>query len=132
MADVKKLFGTDATKETEGVWESLSEDVKIKVARIGNPNYQKVLQRLMRPHRRAVRRGTVDDSVIEQCVTKAIAETVLLDWEGLEEDGKKLIYSRAEAERLLTSFREFREQVTEIASEIEAFRTEEDEEAEKN
>lgn len=132
MGDVKKLFGTDEDKETNGVWEDLTEDVRIKVARIGNTRYQKVLQRLMKPHRRAVRRGTVDDSIIEKCVIKAIAETVLLDWEGLEEDGKKIVYSQATAERLLNDFREFREQVTEIASEIESFKIEDEQEAEKN
>lgn len=132
MGDIKKIFGVDKNKEVDGVWENITEDIRIKIARIGNPRYQKAIQKYMRPHRRTIRRGTVDDSIIEQCVIKAMADTVLLGWEGVEEDGKALVYSRDEAERLLTDYREFREQVSEIASELEAFRAEEDEEAEKN
>ncbi len=132
MGDIKKLFGVDKKKEVDGVWEDITEDVRVKIARMGNPNYQKEIARLMKPHRRAVRRGTVDDSVIEKCVTQAMARTVLLDWEGIEEDGKKVLYSFDEARRLLTEYKEFRDQVSEIASELETFQDNEDEETVKN
>ena len=129
MADVKKLFGTDSEKEQEGVWHEMGEGLEMRIARIGNPKYQKRFQALSKPHRRAIRRGTLADEVAEKLMVQCLSETIVLDWKGLEEDGVEIPYSVENAVRLLMDYPELRNYVNDIANELEGYQAEEDEEA---
>jgi len=129
MADVKKLFGTDKTKELEGVVHDMGEGLKMRIARIGNPKYQKRFEALSKPHKRALRRGSLSNDVAEKLLVQCLAETIVLDWEGLEEDGKKVKYSKENAVRILTDYPDLRNYVNDIANEMEGYQEDEDEEA---
>lgn len=128
--DISKLK-TDSNLEEEGVLVPLG-DAKIKVARMGNKRYQAAFNRRMTPHKNAARAGIVADEVVEQILIEVIAETVLLDWEGIKEDGVPLPYSRENAIRVLTEIRAFRDIVVSIADRMETFRRESVENSEKN
>lgn len=130
--DIKKEFGTDSKKEVEGVWEDFGDGLEVKIARIGNPIYQKAFQKISKPHKKAIRRGTLRDEKAEELLIEAMAKAIVLDWKGLEEDGKEVPYNHNNCVKILTEYKDFREQVSEFATEIEAFRCDEDEEAEKN
>ena len=132
MADIKKVFGVDKTKSEDGTWVDLEEGIRVKIARIGNLSYRKELERLSKPRRRQIRRGTLSEETAEQMLTEVMAKTVLLDWEGIEEDKKKVPYSIAAARRLLTEYPDFREMISDLAGEMETFKQEFDEESEKN
>lgn len=132
MGDIKKLFGTDKQKEVEGVWSEVGDGVELKIARIGNPEYQKEFQKISKPHRRAIRSGTLSNDVAEKLLIKAMAKNILVDWRNLKEDGEDVPYSYENAVRLLTDYRDLRDIVSDIANEIESFRAEDDEEAEIN
>jgi len=129
MADVKKLFGTDKTKEQEGVVHEMGEGLKVRIARIGNPKYQKRFQALSKPHRRALRRGTLSDEIAEKLLIQCLAETIVLDWEGLEENGKEVKYSTENAVRILTEYPDLRNYVNDIANEMEGYQEDDNEEA---
>ena len=132
MADVKKLFGTDSTKEQEGVWYDIAEGLRMKIARIGNPLYQKRFQALIKPYRRSVRRGTLSDDVAEKLLVQCLSETIVLDWEGVEDEGMEIPYSKDAAVALLTKYPELRNYINDIANELEGFQEELNEEAEEN
>ena len=132
MGDVRKIFGTDKQAEIEGKWNDIGDDIKLLIARIGNPEYQKAFQKISKPHRRAIRRGTLNDEVAEKLLVKAMAQTILLDWEGLEEDGVPVPYSTDNAIRILMEYKDLRDYVSDIANEMEGYRADEDEEGEKN
>ena len=61
-----------------------------------------------------------------------MAETVLLGWDGLEEDGKAVPYSIVEAERVMIDYPDFRDIVMDIASDLDMYRAAQDEETAKN
>lgn len=133
MGDVKKLFGVDAKKEQEGVWrDDIGGDIKIKIARIGNPNYQKRFQALTKPHRRALRSNRLSDDIAEKLLIQCLAETIVLDWENVEEKGKKIPYSLENAIKLLTDYPELRSTINDIANELEGYQAEEEEDAVEN
>ena len=132
MGDVKKIFGTNKVAEIEGKWNDIGDGIELLVARIGNPEYQKEFQRISKPHKRALRRGSLNDEVAERLLTKVMAKNILLDWEGLEEDGVAVPYNYDNAVRILTEYKDLRDYVSDIANEMESFKAEEDEEAEKN
>ena len=132
MADIRKLYGTDENKEKEGIWQDMGDGIRIRIARIGNPNYQKLFQRLSKPHRKAIRRGTLKEDVAEALMIECMAETIVLDWEGIELDGKKLPYSKENAVMILTEFKDLREYINDFANEMEAYMQEQNEEIEEN
>lgn len=130
--DIKKTYGTDKEKEKKGVWEDLGDGARVLVARIGNPNYRKIFEQLTKPYSKSIRRGTLSEEKATELIIKSLAKSVLLGWEGLKEDGKLLKHSEAEAIRLMTEYPDFRDQVQEIANDLETYKIVEDEDTEKN
>ena len=91
MFDVKKEFGTDSNKEVKGVWhDDFGDGLEVKIARIGNPIYQKTFNDISKPHRKAIRRGTLKDETAEKLLIKAMAKAIVLDWKGLSENGSEV------------------------------------------
>ena len=132
MGDLAKNYATDKTAEQEGVWEPLADGIEIKVARIGNPNYQRIWEREIKPYRAQVDRGLMADEKMSEIIIKVLAEAVLLDWKSIEYGGKKLVHNRENAIRILTEVPDFRADVMFLANQQASFRAEEIEEAEKN
>lgn len=130
--DIKKTYGTSAALETEGVWVNLGGKARVKVARVGHPENRKLIQRLMKPHRVLLRNGNLPDDIMEKITIEAMAATVLLDWEGIEEDGKAVPYTRENVTRLLADYKDFRDQIAEFATNIATFQAEQEEAAVKN
>lgn len=131
--DLGKLR-TDLNRESDGVWVEIGDGARIKVARIGNPRHAAMLRRLSAPYRRQINNSTLPDDVAFRISGEAMADAILLDWEGLELDGAPLLYSRQAAKDLLCNqqLKDFRSQVQAAAEDEEAFRQVVIEEAEKN
>ena len=132
MADLAKNYGPDKDAEMNGVWENLADDIRIKVARIGNPVYQKIWEREIRPYRAQMDRNLLSDEKSNEILTKVMAEAVLLDWENIEYKGKKFPYTKENAIELLNEFPDFRADVMFLANQQATFRADEIETAEKN
>lgn len=127
-------FKTDLNRELDGVWVDIGKEARLKIARIGNPAYKETFRRLAKPYQRQIRTGTLSDEVAERILAQSLAESVLLDWEGLEENGKPLPYSKKAALDLLTNpqLKDFRDLVAELANESELFHQQDVDEAEGN
>lgn len=124
---------TDAKMETEGVWIEEVGGLKLKIARLENPDYQRFLARKSKPFRRQIARGNID-SVSEKMnliVREAFARFILLDWKNLTEKGKTLKYTYENAYRIL-GIKDFFEIVESHAANAEIFRQETREGSEKN
>lgn len=121
---VNQRFATDAAAEEEGVWVEIGEGADLLIARFGNKNHERVLDRLRKPYRNILRTGgEIPKSRAEAIVIEAAAEALLLDWRGLEDDsGKPIPYSREMAITLMTDLKDFRNQVAAIAMEAETYR----------
>lgn len=130
--DLKKEYGTDKDKELAGVWEDFGGGCKVLIARIGNENYSKVFRRISKPYQNAIRRGTLGNEKAEDLLIQAMAESIVLDWKGMEEDGKPVKYSKEECMRVLKAYKDFRDEISERAGSMELFKREMDAESEKN
>lgn len=129
-------FKADTALEDEGVWTTVdaASGCRLKIARIGNRRYREAMARRLKPYRRALRAGTLDDQVTERITAEVLAETVLLDWRGLECSGVAVVYGREAAAAILAdpAYKDFRDLVVELASDQEAYRERDLEDAEKN
>lgn len=135
MADLRKNFGTSEELQNDGAWTNdLGDGLKLKLARLRNPEFRKMYQRALKPYQQQIRRGTLDPSIEEGIINKCVAKTVLLDWKKLNLDGEAIPYSTENALRILSDpdLTDFRDLVVELASDAELFREENLEDASKN
>lgn len=123
MASIGK-FKTDKKREQEGVWVDAGEGLKLKLARLGNPKYEALMQQLGKPYRRQIRNNTIDVDVLRGLTARALARHVLLDWSDLqdEETGEDITYSQEKALELLKNYRDFYDMVVELANDQQFFR----------
>lgn len=126
--DIGKTYGVNATLEIEGVWSDIGDGASVKVARAGNSAYIAAIRKLMKPHRLTLRKGSLPDDLADKIGIQAMSETILLDWKGIILDGKPFEYSTTNAVTVLTKYKDFREQIVELAAELSLYQ----EEAEKN
>lgn len=126
---ISNKFRASSEKTIEGVWVDLGDGLKVRVAHMKNPRYQEALERLLKPHRVAMKTNTLPDDVVEAAVVEAMAEAILLDWQGDE-----VAYSKAAAVSYLGNpeTREFRDVIAALAKDFELFRAEYEAAAEKN
>jgi len=120
--DLNKI-ATDGDAEVNGVWTpDLGDGLKLKIARINNPHYAREVMRFAKEHTNAFNTLDIDADEDDEALIKIYAQTILLDWEGLEEDGKEVVYSIDEAFRIMHKYRDFYLLVKTEASKVEYFR----------
>lgn len=120
-------YVTDAALEEEGVWMRLRKgDAEVLVARAGNKQHEDLVRRLRKKHGQGRRGDELPRDVEEAIALEALSRTILLGWKGIEDDdGVEIPYSPEKARELLKLSRDFRIEVTEIATEMEVYRREE-------
>jgi FMN phosphatase YigB (HAD superfamily) len=122
-------FDADNTLTDTGVWRDY-QDAKFLIAHISNMKFQRALARYQQPHRRALENGSIDPQVNRDILCKAMAEGIVLGWQGVTSRATKAEepFSPKAALTLLKNDAEFRDFVTEVAAQISNYRREEAEE----
>ena len=96
MSNIYEAFETDADMEKNGIWLDYG-DFKFRVARAGGANkrYQKRMEALTRPYRRAIQTETLATGKADELIMQAFAQTVVLAWEGVtdKETGEVIPFS---------------------------------------
>lgn len=116
-------FATDLNLEENGVWVDLGDGGQLLIARMSNPAYRDRIRILTKPYKRQIRNDSLEEGILDDLIIKAMSETVLLDWKGIEDDkGKPIKYSTKNAYELLRDLRDFRVLVSELSTEQELFR----------
>lgn len=93
----------DAKKVSGGVWCKYENDIEFLIARKPNPAFDEFMENEIGPHLASIRAGTFDKELDRQITKKAIAHTVLLGWENLQDDeGNDIPYSPEKAFEILT------------------------------
>lgn len=109
--------------EVDGLWTEVSvlgEVCEMKIARLGNRKYERLLDRKLEPHRR--KRGRISNEVRDRIMVECVAEAILLDWRGLKNGDEPFDYSYDNAVLLLTQYRDVYDAVLIAANEAERFR----------
>ena len=88
-----KQFATDKNVERDGVVlsygkNSKNKDINIRIARAGGANirYAKLLEAAIKPYRRQLQNETMDNGVAEDITMRVYAQSVVLGWEGVEDE----------------------------------------------
>jgi hypothetical protein len=122
--NMKKSYGFDKQKAEKGVWITLDEGGKVLLAKIGSHAYDLAIAKHTRDYQSKIRLGKLTTEDMKKISILVEAETVLLNWEGLEEEpGKPLPYSRENAIYVLTEYPEFRAEIVEYANDRSRFQS---------
>lgn len=85
---------TDETLESEvGIWLKFPGGRRFRVLRAGGSNkkFLRALNAAIRPHKRAMDRGTMDVETSDEIMRSIYAKHVVVDWDGIkDEKGKKV------------------------------------------
>lgn len=130
--DILTAFATNKKKEEEGVWVEGPDGAQFLVARMGNKQAQALAEKLMRPHRTAQRKGTLDDKVVVSITRKVMANHVLLDWKGVKIGGQLVDYTPELGERMFVEVPDFADFVSDYAMQMKLFQDQEEKAVEKN
>jgi predicted amino acid racemase len=119
-------FDADLSTCETGVWVNF-EGSSFLVAHISNMRFQRALARLQQPHRKKIEAGSLDPQVHREVICKAMAEAILLDWKdvGSIRGGDVVKYSSANALAALMGNTEFRDFISEFATNLSNYRSEE-------
>lgn len=136
--DIFDNFATDEKLEVVGVWHNLdvAGTSRIKVARMDNPRYQQAMQNLYAQKAKELQAESdgaraEPGSVTRQVMAQGLAESILLDWEGISYKGKVLKYSKENAVMVL-AHKDFLELVLRLANDITNFQLQLEEDQTKN
>lgn len=125
-------YKTDESLETAGIALVVGENdagkkICIKIARAGGANkaFQRVLAAKTRPYRRQIDQNTMSNSVMESLICEVYADTVVLDWENVEdEQGNPMDCTRENIIKLFTDLPDLFADVRAGAADSSAFRAE--------
>lgn len=122
----------DDQKESGGVWEDWMDGSRCLIASTNSSKYQRVLQRISKKYQAQFRRRTIDPDLMRSVFCEAYAETILLDWEGFEAGGQKLMPTKENKILALKEIPDFYEFVEGVAADNARFSQEVQEEDEGN
>jgi hypothetical protein len=128
-------FSTDQNLEVgDGVTIDYG-DFKITIHRAGGANkaYLKTLNDKIKPYRRMMEAGNMNEDVSKRLLVETYAETVIKGWEGItDEKGKKLPFNRENVIKVMTDLPELFNLVVEESGRIANFQKEATEADAKN
>ena len=131
-----EVYKTDTTKEREnGIRVDLPGDAAIWLRRAGgaNSHFDRAMDAVMKPYRRQLQMGTLDDGKAEELMATVYARSVVIDWEGVtDEQGNKLDCTEENIVKVFTDLPDLFEDVKAQAGNMANFRREEVEEAKGN
>jgi len=119
-------------KENDGVWAKFKGS-EFLIASSGSTQFQRMFARLQLPHRKAIDKKKLDPETQLDIMARAMAKTMLLDWRDVvDSNGADIKFNNDVAYASLKGNSEFREFVTEYATELENYLEEEKEDLGKS
>jgi len=93
--NLDKFFKTDANLEKEGVWFEISDDVGflLKPFKETNPKVKAMMAAHYKPFARQIELGTLETGKQLEIQAKLFVGACLVDWKGVEIDGKIVEFS---------------------------------------
>lgn len=94
--NLDKIFKTDENAEKEGVMFKVSDTIGFKLLPFKgtNPRVKAAVAKHLKPYSRQIEMGTVDQDKLLEINIKIFLDVCLVDWEGVEIDGKLTPYNK--------------------------------------
>ncbi len=125
-------YVTDGGAETQGITIKISDTVSFRCRRAGGRNmlYERALSKHSRPYMRRIRNGIMgNDELKWKILLPTYLDAVIIGWDGVtDEEGDDVPFGRGTCSEYLEAFPNVFDELVSIASDMAAFRAQEDEE----
>ena len=89
-----QLTPVDKVAEVEGV-SAIYRKATLTVARANNTKFKRIFKQLLKPYKRQIEKGNLDDETSEELMVTAYSEAILVGWKDLKDiNGKIWPYSK--------------------------------------
>lgn len=128
IEDVKSpyaIFETDTDLETKGRWIDYGVAGEYLIARAGGSNrkYADLLSKRMKPYRRQIDTGTMNNEKAKTILIQTFVDAILLGWKNVNgRDGNPLEFTRENAIQLMTDLPSLMEDLQKQAMNFSVFR----------
>jgi hypothetical protein len=119
--DLKKTYGFDQEKASEGGWVDLPSGGRVRVCKLGTLEYQQAINRASRKYLAKIRTNTLSAEEANAIACAALSEAIVRDWAEIEEEGTLVPFSKVNARRLLSTYSGFKDDVETVAGDPENF-----------
>lgn len=122
--NLDQLFKQDTNLETEGIFLQLPNGASFKVRRFGGSNtaVKKAMLKHYKPFAKLIEKGLFPEEKEKEIYSKAFIDACLVDWSGVEVDGKELPFTKENAARLFKSLPELADTLVDYAQDKENFK----------
>ena len=122
MYDVFSELATDENLEINGSWFNLSGKSRVLVARAGNKEFQKALNKQIETNQVALDAGgDAADELSDKIFVDVMSRTILLGWEHMGFKGQALGYTHDNA-KLLLGVKDFRKKIAGFSNQFDAYK----------
>lgn len=131
--DIRKLFGTNKAKESEGAWCQIGGGIEVKVKRAGQTNkeFSAEQMKMLKPFSKQIGMNTMDMDILRQINAKLFAKHVIVDWRGVSIDGVEIPFSKEKFLEFANEMPDFFGDIFAAANELQNFQDAEDSDLEK-
>jgi len=131
--DIRKVFGTNKAKETEGAWTPIGGGIEVKVRRAGmaNKTFSAEQTKILKPFAKQLAMNTMDMDVLRQINIKLFAKHIIVDWRGVYDGVVPVPFSKEKFMEYSTEIPDFFNEIFTAAMELQNFQDAEDAELEK-
>lgn len=129
--DLEQTYGVDEDLVEKGVEVNVGDAV-VRIRKWENEDFNRLFRKKMQPYRNQSRNGTLEDSVVEGIINEIIAETIIVDWDGVTRGGEEVDCEKDTIIEALEDFPAFREEIISQAQTISNFQNDQLDEDEKN
>ncbi len=93
--NLDKVFKTNESLEENGVWYAVSDETQFLVRRMSraNPRGKAAVAKYFTPFASQVAAGTLDPKKERSLMIRIFIDVCMVDWKGVEIDGKEVEYS---------------------------------------
>jgi regulator of PEP synthase PpsR (kinase-PPPase family) len=95
--NLDSMFKTSISLEENGTWFMISDKTGFLLKRIGGANASKMkssFAKYYKPYAKQFENGTIDPLKEKEIMAKVFVESCLVDWKGIEIDGKETPFSK--------------------------------------
>lgn len=126
--DIRKAYGTNKKKESEGTFVEIGNGISVKVKRAGSCNkaYSFAQAKMQRPYNKQIARGTIDPEILRDININLYANHVVTDWKGISEGKTEVPFSKEKFIELSKEFPDFFDDVFVAALDMQNFADDED------
>jgi hypothetical protein len=123
--NLDKFYKTDKKIETQGIWFKISDEVGFLVKRFGgynSPDVKAALAKHYKPYSKQIDAGTIAPDKEREVLAKAFVDSVVIDWKGVEIDGKITPFSKEIAVPFFLGLPDLMDALTKHASDADNYR----------